>query len=536
MNNEFNEKNLSDQSEEQAVAEEVAAQSQEDVAKNAPKVKKSGRHLKYGSMAVISTVLVVVVALIIGVLADALFERFPLSIDMTKDDKFSISEQTQDVIASIKKPVEIIAFFPESTISKPNTGMLELDTVYKEMYQVLKEYESGSKGNVTVSYVDLAANPTQQTVYKAYGTIAEGDVLMRCGKGEDEKFRRKNILNGDFYTVAEDSYRPEGYTFSSTVEATLASMTNAVISDEDREIAVLTGHEENEYTVAMLTSLYEDNGYAVSQVNLATDQKIGDRVKNVIIAAPKTDLSDDEVTRLREWLDNDGKLGRNLMVVVNYEATVEDCPNLYEFLDVDYQIEVADNWVVETDDGRKWRDELIYADLPESPIQKTASESSATVMYPRQILLKGGTDNTKSLFNVPLVNFSETARVKAMGNESEAVEAEETPIVGMGMAVKWAYDNDVDEQPLIQTNVIVANQGMIVMETYNNKRVTLDIMNYVNGNEDGVDILNKDMTSDLLDPYLTQETADTLGVILTFVLPGLVLVLCLVVFFRRRHL
>ena len=43
-----------------------------------------------------------------------------------------------------------------------------------------------------------------------------------------------------------------------------------------------------------------------------------------MIAAPSKDYTDDEIKKIREWMNNGGNLGRNLAVFVNYQA---DCPN-----------------------------------------------------------------------------------------------------------------------------------------------------------------------------------------------------------------
>ena len=71
----------------------------------------------------------------------------------------------------------------------------------------------------------------------------------------------------------------------------------------------------------------------------------------MVIAAPSKDYTDDEIKKIREWMNNGGNLGRNLAVFVNYQA---DCPNLYEYLNVDFGIEVTNNIIIETDVNRQY--------------------------------------------------------------------------------------------------------------------------------------------------------------------------------------
>lgn len=537
---------------ETAPAEEMPASDAVDAAK--PKKKNQHRRLRYGGLAVLVTVLVIVGTVVLNIFANVLFDRFPLSVDMTSDDRFTISQETRDMIQLVDKQVEIIGFFSEDTARNPNTGLTQMNTVFKQIYETWNQYERLSDGKVTVKYVDLTADPTLQNQYKKYGSVQEWSVLFRSGEGDNERYRLKDIRQ-DFYTYESDSYTGSLTSFTSQVEMATASGVKAVSGDEEMQVMLLTGHDEDEATVTALTDLYELNGYAVEQVNLASNQKTSDKATTAIIAAPAKDLSAAEITRLRDWLTNNGKLGRNLMVVMGNLVTTKDCPNLVEFLDDGYQIEITDNLVVETDDSRSlmgFDGNIIYGDLPESPVQDSAKSAAVYSGYPRQIKLKAGTDNTKTLFNVPLVTYPESCQLKSMtaGENAKTTAADEYPVAGMGMAVKWTYDNSGEESEQVETNVVVCSQGMIsgafstiygsqqvnfvTADGADNESVVLGIMNYINNVEDSVTVSGKDLTQ--TQTQFTEGTAFWLGLILAVVLPLVLLVVSLVVFLRRRHL
>ncbi|MGI6265090.1 MAG: Gldg family protein, partial [Acutalibacteraceae bacterium] len=427
---------------------------------NEKKTKAPNRRLRYGGLAVLVSVVVIVGAVVLAVLADVLYDRFPVNLDLTADNVYAISDETGAVIDAIDKDVEIVAFFPENTVANPSTGYDQVNTIYKQIHEVWKQYVQRSNGKVSVQYVDLATYPTEASKYVAYGDVVQGSVLVRTGKGDNERFRLRSL--SDFFSYSTDSYS-YSYVYTSKVEQTTASIINAVLSGIDRKVMLLTGHGEDSQTAATLTDLYEVNGYAVEQINLASAQEIGADVTTAVIAAPTKDLSAAEITRLRDWLTNDGKLGRNLMVVVNTMAARADCPNLYEFLDDGYGIEVTDNLIGESDAGRQlagYYGQVIFADLPESPVIDAAQEATVVAALPRQILLKAGTDTEKSPFNVPLVTFPESSRlVELTAGENAALQtAGEYPVVGMGMAVQWTYDNSGDESVGVRTNVVVCAQ------------------------------------------------------------------------------
>ena len=521
----------------------------EEIQSSKPCKKKTpNRRLRYGGMAVAVTALVAVGVVLLNVLVGALYDRFPLSLDLTSDDRFSLSQETEDVIAAVNRPVEIVAFFSEETARNPNTGYTGINNVIRELYELWNQYEFQSDGLITVEYVDLVSQRTALTEYRAYGDVQEWSVLFRSGEGDEERYRLKSI--GEF---GEWNYYGTDFE-TSLAEVTTASGVNAVSNEEDLQVMLLTGHNEDENVISRLTDLYELNGYTVNQINLASSQEIGEAVTTAIVAAPASDFSDAEITRLRDWLTNDGKLGRNLMVVVNSLATSDDCPNLYEFLDDGYQIEVTDNQVVEKEDSSRIyaiSAQIIYGDLPESPVSSAAAEGGVLSGNPRQILLKAGTDTEQTLYNIPLVTFPESSRIIPLGGtDDDQRQADSYPITGMGMAVNWTYDNSGEESVLVQTNVVVCNQGMVV-DTFatiagnqtlslidvnsGNETVMMDIMNYINGNEDSVTISGKSLTANTsLD--LSAGVANVLGIVLTIVLPVGLLIICLVVFLRRRHL
>lgn len=521
-----------------AVGEDMPA---ENLMESQPKKKGPNRRLRYGGMAVLVTVLVVVGAVVLNILADVMFNRFPLSLDLTSDDRYTVSQETVDMIKTVDKPVEIIAFFREEDINNPGTTLAEMNTVYKQLHETWNQYKLQSGGKVTVQYVDLTNQPALLTQYKSYGDIQEGSILFRSGEGSAERYRLKTI--NDFYSYETDQYGYSLTSFTSKVEMTTASCVKAVISDVDIQAMLLTGHDEDSATASTLKDLFGLNGYTVEEVNLSSAQEIGEKVTTAIVAAPAKDFTDAEITRLRDWLTNDGKLGRNLMVVLNNLATSKDCPNLYEFLNDGYQIEVTDNQVVETTASRAYAGsaQVIYGDLPESPIQETAKEAGVLNVMPRQIVLKAGTDTSKPLYNIPMVTFPESSRIASLldGENAEAKEAGEYPVVGMGMAVKWTYDNSGEESVMVQTNVVVCNQGLandtvFKMQNVQNEKVVLDAMNYINGQEDSITISGKDLTQTSLE--FSAGSANTLGILLAIVLPVGMLVICLVVFLRRRHL
>ncbi len=537
---------------ETAAAEEVLSPDEhskesasvEDETKNSKPKKKKGkkdsRKLRYGGMATALTAVVIVVVVLVNVVANILSDRFPLNLDLTADKLFTLSEESKTVAKEIDKEVEVIVFMEESMLENSSTD--GTGAILKQLYEALKLYDSYSGGKVKTSYVDLNSDPALYTKYKEYN-VEYYDLLFLCGD------RHQKISANDMFTYDDSSYYYTGQISvqSSKVEQMLASSLMMVTSDVTPEVLFLTGHEEDSYTVAGLKAILEVNNYSLTDLNITGSEEYSDEAVMAVIAAPTKDYSDEEIEALREWLDNDGKQGRQLMVIVNYEA---DCPKLYEFLNVEYGLEVTNNMVQETDANRVYmmQASLVYADIGDSDYLPDISGNHALTPISRQILMNAGTNTDSSLFNTALLTFPESAKLVKMadalkepdGEEQEAPEsfdADEYPIVGGAMATKWTYDDDNNR---IETNVIVLGSNSMVydnftsMSTVYNEEFLLGITNGVTGNESSVNISNKPLEQTTLE-FTSGQAYIFFGVFVVAV-PVIILIVCLVVFLRRRRL
>ena len=75
--------------------------------KKAPRLR--GRALKQGGFVIAMTAIVLVVIIVINVIATTLYNKYPLSFDLTADQHFTITDENQEYIRNINKPVTIYA-------------------------------------------------------------------------------------------------------------------------------------------------------------------------------------------------------------------------------------------------------------------------------------------------------------------------------------------------------------------------------------------------------------------------------------------
>ena len=523
---------------EDAAEEEAPEQDGKAKGKKPKKSKMDSRRFRYGSMATAITAVVAVLVVVLNVVVSLLADRFPINIDLTQNKLFSLSDNSVEIAKSINKDVQVIVFGSEDLYKNPNMGSdyYQVEALYKEIYKALQQYTSYSGGKVMVKYEDLNLNPQLATQYNKY-EVTSGDILLLCG----DRYQKASF--NDMYEISGDGYT-QAQTVSSKVEVTLASRIKNVMRDTVQVVTAFVGHEEDEDTVSALKSIYEANGYEFKELNLASSEEIDANTVAGLIVGPTKDFTAEEIERLQKWLDNDGKLDRNLMVFADFQA---ECKNLYEFLNVEYGLEVTDNLVMETSLTRTYRYSGFYpyADTADTDFTKDLS-GSANVLTPltRQIVTHKENNSENSLYNVPIITFPESAKLmkikdatdeNASSEDDKSFAADAYPINGMAASVKWTY---VDNEQ-VKTNVILSGSTQMILAAsqanVKNENVLMSALGAMTGVVDDINVSTKSLERDTI--TFSDSTTLIVGLgVFTVGIPVIILIICLVVFLKRRHL
>ena len=103
------------------------------------------RRLNYG----IGYLLLIAAVLVVFIVVNVLLERLPMSVDLTANKQFSITNETKEILSNLNEDVEIVALYDRVK------GMA--DTQKAEVIRILDLYDTYSR--VKVSYVSLDSNP-----------------------------------------------------------------------------------------------------------------------------------------------------------------------------------------------------------------------------------------------------------------------------------------------------------------------------------------------------------------------------------------
>lgn len=550
---------FSDTESEEDKAEEKPSEEQKD---EKPKKKKRGhKKLRHGAMSVIYTVIFIAVIVLVNVIATMLFERYPLTIDLTESGKYSISEQSEEYIKSVDVPVTIKIFALEDSFIAVNDYTKQADEVIKNYCKF--------NDNISVEYIDVDSNPNIVTDYAdqevtAYSIIVETNAVdengqpMKDDNGEQMK-RVRSVsymdmieLNEEFEKEASNSYGMTGEdyliayaggselnAFAMAVQANIVSASTAdeafisaiiAVTDPDPVTAtVLTGREEAA-DISYLKRLLLANGYTVNEADIVSED-IPEDTDLCIIPAPTADYMDVEIEKIDAFLDNGGKLGKNLVYIASLYQ--QETPNLDEFLE-EYYVQIETGVIIENDKEHYISNQYttICDDISETFADDAGDNAKVLIQMARPIKLlaeeKGtiGTEAYLSSTDTAVVLDAQTGEQIENGKQIYAATASKAAFKDDGTA-------DYSNIFVLGSESIVSNTYMSTSQ-YQNREYILSVINGLTGKSSvGITVEPKVISGNLFD--ITADQISLLKKIFIGVIPALTLILGLVVFLRRKH-
>lgn len=247
----------------------------------------------------------------IAVVANVLGHRYDDYVDVTTDKRFTLSQQSKDIVAKLSSEVQILAFFQRGSAEEVNFKAL-MDT-YEPHTTLLK-----------VEYHDPFSEPRLAEEMKILTTA--GAVIVKVGENQQR---------------IESKFDEEAFT-------------NALVrvsSSTTHKVCVVTGHGELEKDDTMspsglgfaITKL-EGMNYAASTVNLTEQAPTPDTCKILLLASPRTDLFPTELDRIAAYVAAGGGFIA-MLDPLQAQATAADMSR--------YGITVGGDVLIENDPNRQ---------------------------------------------------------------------------------------------------------------------------------------------------------------------------------------
>ncbi|MEN3015353.1 MAG: Gldg family protein [bacterium] len=250
-------------------------------------------------------ILEILAIVLIGIILVYLLERNPVVFDWTKNKRYTLDKKIIDLLNRLEEDVYVKVLYDK--------GSQE----YENISQTLVNLSRYSK-KVKYEFLD-----PRRDIVKAqlYGFSSSNQVLIMY------KNRKK---------------------FESTIDnEKFANVVSNLLRQKQGKILITTGHKEpsiDDYNPRGLSNLSKsltDEGLNVETINLATNELYNPLA--LFIIAPKIDFSDYEISKVRKYLYEGGKV---ILAIKEYNKS--KFPNITKLVS-DFGIEISENSIIGLD-------------------------------------------------------------------------------------------------------------------------------------------------------------------------------------------
>lgn len=466
------------------------------------KASFSGRKFRSGAYASVLSIVVIVIILVVNLIVS----KMDVEIDLTASSKYSITQDTKDVLKKLKDDITIYYMVQEGD---------EID----EFEKIAEQYDKLSD-KVTLVYKD-------PVLYPSFGSdlvdekISENSFIVVNNTNNRAKY-----VNYDDMIVKDFDYNTYRYKTSGIdTEGELTSAILYVTSEELPNIYVVQGHQEDELSDTFNESLEKMN-VNIEIISTLKAKSIPEDCDILYINSPKTDFKPEESQMIKDYL----AAGGDVIITVDYQA--EKLKNLQSILDY-YGVSMVDGVVLENNT------DMMMMNYPNRLLPKTeshditakAADSSVPVYMPNASGLKIADTKRSSLTVTPLLSTSDEAYSK-INLQSSTVAKEDGDIDGpfyLGLLSTDSYNG-------VTSNLIVySSEYTFAEETLSlaNSDLLTGTVGYLVGDAgSGVSITAKIYGDTLVYPSTTQ--AVIWGVTVALVIPIIIFITGAFICLRRR--
>lgn len=474
------------------------------------------RRFKHGSLATIITVIFIAVIVLVNVVASLLLQRYPLTIDLSSEGRFELTQESVDYVKSIDMPIDIYVLADEQTYKNSSE-------LYRQAYEIIMNYGKYSD-KINIEFVDTVKNPNFVKQYPDEN-LSANNIFIKTD------LRSKIVTTSSLFSQTQSQITGE-YAYSSKAEQSMTSALMYVTDQNPITVNLLTGLSNTD--VSGYITLLESNNYSVTEKNILTEE-IDPEASFVILPQPASDITAEQATMLSDYLDNNGRFGRTMMFIASPQ--VEVGPVLKAFL-ADWGMEIGNETIIETDGNYAISNLFTFLNEVVDEDLETAMDTTQSVVTtnarPINILFDtNGNRTVKTLLQshassvlLP-VDYDETFDISAQ-------EQKAYPTAAMCTRLKY------DQTTALTSNVVVIsassmlNGSYLELSAFANSNAMVSITNSFAEKKESVKILPVTFDNNLITVSNGQIMANI--VVFVILIPLGVLVCGLVIWLRRRHL
>ncbi len=479
------------------------------------------KRFKHGSISVLFAVIFIAIVIVVNLMVGAIGDRFNLSMDITVDGIYTVSDTTVDMLQNLEEQVSVYIMLSEEVV-ETNQGYLDANELLKRMVNY-------SNGMLTLEYVDLLQNPNFRNSFSNPDSIISGSIVVQSSK-------RDHVIDiYDLYDTSYDYQSGQEYTSGYQADQVIASTLHYVTTDEIPKAAFITGHGEV-VDNASFTSIFSSNSYEMSEIALINED-IPQDINTLIINAPTTDYSEEEINKLNEFLSLE--VDNNLIVV--YSQNMYELERLNRYLS-EWGAEPGENIVIDTERAANPNPAVFIPELLSHEITDSIIQSGIeAVVVPGTTDINVTYESNGYRTSTVLMQSADSSYGKNFlsGETIDDITKQsgdpEGPFPLMVLTTDYQY---VDNEPVYHNVVFIASPDLVSStvidnSAYQNKTLLTAVIDYINPSVDAVMVEAIDFQNVAM--VVTASAGTAILVIFVILIPVAFLAIGILVFIRRRN-
>lgn len=495
------------------------------------------RKFKYGSAALLFTVIVIALVIAVNAVFSALCNANRWFIDMTEEEIYSVSDASVEILNALNEREDLHV----KIIFCDDRDVLERTYYQRIIIETALSY-ADTFDFVDVEFLDIERYPSSVSKYKTSSAdvIDTSNVIIENG----DVFRVFNTMA--FYYQDTDTNKIFAFNGEYKITSTILQLTNT-----DHPIAYFTtGHGEKTEN-SELWRLFEEAGYLVKTIDL-THETLADDAQVIVINGPVYDFIGaysatggysevNEIDVIADFLDTH----RNLMVFLDPDAMAKQSfPELSELL-AEYGVSFSQSVVRDlgnsiSSDGYSLV--TVYADNGDSgssvsdPIRALGNPPKTIMRYAMPIeILWDSKYIDHSDRTVSTILYSGNKAVShAIGDTGTVTGSGPFSLLTLTQEVKFIDNYPHISYVVVGGTTLLTDPELLASNAYGNADIVFSLMRAMGKENVPVDIDLKMFADTSLD--ITTAEAYTWTAVLTLFVPIVAAAICIVVRTRRRHL
>ncbi len=439
-----------------------------------------------------SGVFVLLFLALLGVLA-WLSERYSLVFDLSANQRNSLSQASERLVAAIEHPLEVTLFVSPINESKPL-----LETLFERYARLQPKIEFRSLNP------DLVPE-----LLREHDIRYDGEVLLRY-QGREEKITRVS-------------------------EANVSSAIQRLLRRDERWLVFVEGHGERHpyreanHDLSLLAGELANRGFRIESLNLMQAATIPDNTSVLVLASPRIPLLPGEVELLRDHVEGGG----NLLWLADPEQTDDGLGLLFDALAVG----TLPGVIVDPNSQLMGLDRIDFAVIGDYPRHPVTQGLVTLSLFPAARALEYLGDDewlSQAFLQTDDRSWNEIGELRGEIRRGDDADESTGPLT-IGLAL--ARSRHDDEGGLAEQRVAVIGDADFLSNRYlgngSNLEIGLNLVNWLSHDDSLIAISPRPAPDTRLVLSPTQQLLIALGFL--FVLPLALVGSGLSIWFRRRR-